>query len=64
MSRQRAYADRHRAADLCHSCSSPTYAGGVHCQKHREAAQLRARKRAGSKPWERGKRGRPPLDAE
>lgn len=62
-SRSRTYQARHRAAGLCGRCPLPAYLGGIHCFKHREEARLRYRKRTGSKPWIKGRRGRPPLEA-
>lgn len=57
------YTERHRTIGLCTKCSNPTYLGGILCRKHRASKRLKMRRLTGSKPWRRGKRGRPPLEA-
>ena len=46
------------AIGLCGKCGNP--ADGSLCAKHRRKSRLRNRRAAGSKPWRRGKAGRPP----
>lgn len=59
--RRRAYQLRHKRKGLCRYCPQPVCATSeVQCAKHLQAARQRQRERTGSKPWVKGKRGRPP----
>ena len=62
-SRQRAYQAAHRAAGLCLNC--PRESGGNRlCDRCRAKQRKRNHARYGTKPWRKGKPGRPPIGAK
>ena len=69
------YAKRHRLAvkklqekyrregKQCAMCGGKINLYSMMCDRHGKSRRLWSRKRIGAKPWRRGKRGRPPLEA-
>jgi hypothetical protein len=66
VSRQMAYQRTKIAAGLCARCGHRPLATATHCagcaEKHRRRMREKMRRRRGTRPWQKGKRGRPPLD--
>jgi hypothetical protein len=46
---------------FCRWCTGPAVEGASLCARHLRANRLDSRRRAGSKPWQPGSRGRPPI---
>ena len=63
MTRQARYQERHILAGLCTLCPSKAFGDSAMCQKHLVKRRLYKRELLGLQPWQRGKRGRPPLEA-
>jgi hypothetical protein len=62
VSRQYKWQLKKRAQGLCVICGQPTFTKW-HCREHAISQRERRRTAQNSKPWERGKAGRPPLES-
>lgn len=63
-SRQRLYQLEHKAKGLCVQCPNPRGISKIHCAECLLKRRTRKRQELGYKPWQRGSRGRTPLEAK